>query len=66
LAAQMCRAIAACTAGVTASIGTACAHLDDSAPDPQSLLEELITASDAAMYQAKRLGGNQSHHHELC
>jgi diguanylate cyclase (GGDEF)-like protein len=67
LAAQMCRAIAASAAGVTASIGTACvARLDDTAPEPQSLLQELITASDAAMYQAKRLGGDQSHHHELC
>ncbi len=66
LAAHMCRAIAASTAGVTASIGTACARLDDTAPEPQALLQELITASDAAMYQAKRLGGNQSHHHELC
>jgi diguanylate cyclase (GGDEF)-like protein len=66
LAAQMCRAIAASAAGVTASIGTACARLDDTAVEPQSLLQELITASDAAMYQAKRLGGNQSHHHELC
>lgn len=66
LAARMCRAIAASAAGVTASIGTACARLDDAAPEPQALLGELISASDAAMYQAKRLGGNQSHHHELC
>jgi len=66
LAARTCRAIAASAAGVTASIGTACARLDDTAPEPQLLLHELITASDAAMYQAKRLGGNQSRHHELC
>jgi diguanylate cyclase (GGDEF)-like protein len=67
LAAQMCRAIEASNAEVTASIGTACARLDDTSPsDHQSLLEELITASDAAMYQAKRLGGNQAYHHELC
>ena len=66
LAAQMCHAIAASGAGVTASIGTACTRLDDTAPESQSLLQELITASDAAMYQAKRLGGNRSHHHELC
>ncbi len=66
LAARMCRAIADSAAGVTASIGTACARLDDAAPEPQALLEQLISASDAAMYQAKRLGGNQSYHHELC
>jgi diguanylate cyclase (GGDEF)-like protein len=66
LAAKMCRAIAASAAGVTASIGTACARLDDTAAEPQSLLEQLISASDAAMYQAKRLGGNQSNHHEPC
>lgn len=66
LAARVCSAIAASTAGVTASIGTACARLDEAAPDPQTLLDELITASDAAMYQAKRLGGNQSSHHQRC
>jgi diguanylate cyclase (GGDEF)-like protein len=67
LAADMCRAIEASTAGVTASIGTACACLDDPIPgEHQSLLEQLITASDAAMYRAKRLGGNRFHHHELC
>lgn len=67
LAAEMCRAIAASTAGVTASIGTACVLLDDVPHgEPQSLLAELITESDAAMYQAKRLGGNGFHHHQLC
>jgi len=67
LAAQMCRAIRASTAGVTAAIGTACARLDETTNDDhQALLEHLIKASDTAMYQAKRLGGNQFHHHELC
>jgi diguanylate cyclase (GGDEF)-like protein len=67
LAAKLCRAIAASNAEVTASIGTACARLDDIAADePQTLLQQLITASDAAMYAAKRLGGNRSSHHELC
>ncbi|WP_244168159.1 GGDEF domain-containing protein [Mycobacterium paraffinicum] len=66
LAARMCDVIAASAAGVTASIGTACADLDDTAAEPQSVLAELVTAADAAMYQAKRLGGNQSSHHELC
>ncbi len=67
LAAQMCKAIETSTARVTASIGTACALLDKTTPsEHQSLLEELITTSDAAMYQAKRMGGNRFHHHGLC
>lgn len=67
LATQTCLAIANSTAGVSASIGTACARLADTPPgDHQALLENLITASDTAMYQAKRLGGNRCHHHELC
>lgn len=67
LAAQICQAIEASTARVTASIGTACALLNETTPsEHQSLLEELITSSDAAMYQAKRLGGNRFHHHGLC
>lgn len=67
LATQMCRDIAALPAGVTASIGTACARLDDTTPrEHQPLLEALIATADAAMYRAKRLGGNQCHHHNLC
>lgn len=66
LATRLCRTIAASAAGVTASIGTACARLDGTGSEPQSLLGELISAADAAMYEAKRLGGNRSSHHELC
>ncbi|OBG78015.1 diguanylate cyclase [Mycobacterium sp. E3305] len=66
LATQVCRVIATSAAGVTASIGTACAQIDDTGAEPQSLLAELVTAADAAMYEAKRLGGNRSNHHELC
>jgi diguanylate cyclase (GGDEF)-like protein len=57
LAARMCRAIAASAAEVTASIGTACARVGETTPGGhQSLLEELVTAADAAMYRAKRFG----------
>lgn len=67
LAKQICDAIAGSKVGVTASIGTACARLDETTPgEHQSLLIELISTSDAAMYQAKRLGGNGYYHHELC
>jgi diguanylate cyclase (GGDEF)-like protein len=67
LAAKICQAIAATTPGVTASIGTACTRLDDTdAGEHQSLLEQLVSASDTAMYRAKRMGGNQFYHHELC
>lgn len=67
LATQLCRSIEASGAGVSASVGTACALLDHTGPgDQQTLLQQLITASDAAMYQAKRRGGNRCHHHELC
>ncbi|ART70073.1 GGDEF domain-containing protein [Mycobacterium dioxanotrophicus] len=66
LAAQVCDAIAASPAAVTASVGTACAHVDDGTiARHRALLKELITAADSAMYDAKRRGGNQSHHHGL-
>jgi diguanylate cyclase (GGDEF)-like protein len=67
LATQLCCAIEALTTGITASIGTACARLDDTTPDEhQPLLQALIAAADTAMYRAKRLGGNQCRHHNLC
>ncbi|MGF2952130.1 diguanylate cyclase domain-containing protein [Mycobacterium sp. THU-M116] len=62
-AAQLCAAIAASPAKVTASIGAACIRLDsNSAAGHGVLLEKLVAAADAAMYSAKRNGGNQIHH----
>lgn len=66
LATCACDAVATSPAAVTASVGTACAQLDDDTlAQPRTLLEDLITAADTAMYRAKRRGGNQTHHHGL-
>ncbi len=61
---QLCDAIAALPFGITASIGTAGVHPASRPADrPDFLLIELIAAADAAMYVAKRRGGNQVGHH---
>ena len=63
LAVQLCAAIATTPAGVTASIGAVCIRLDsNTAAGLDVLLEKLVAAADAAMYSAKRNGGNQIHH----
>jgi diguanylate cyclase (GGDEF)-like protein len=60
LATQLCAAIAALPQRVTASIGTSTAELNTH--PRRTGLDELIAAADAAMYIAKRNGGNQAHH----
>ncbi|WP_293315026.1 GGDEF domain-containing protein [Mycobacterium sp.] len=66
LANEVCDAVAALPAAITASVGTACAHVDDETLAVyHALLKDLITAADTAMYTAKRRGGNQTHHHGL-
>lgn len=66
LATQVCATIAATSAAITASVGTACALLNrDTLAQPRTLLKDLTAAADTAMYRAKRRGGNQSHHHGL-
>ena len=47
---------------VTASLGVACGAPRTTGPKPQVLLERLVEAADAAMYEAKRAGGNQIRH----
>jgi diguanylate cyclase (GGDEF)-like protein len=61
MAARLCAAIAELPHDVTASIGTTRATLT-AADGPESVIEQLITAADRAMYSAKRNGGNRAQH----
>jgi diguanylate cyclase (GGDEF)-like protein len=61
---ELCDVIAALPFGITASIGTAGIHPAYRPGDRGDLLTELIAAADAAMYVAKRRGGNQAGDHE--
>ena len=64
LAQRICDAIAASPAQVTASVGTACAAVDNNGDEShQSLIERLTADADTAMYRAKRNGGNRVQHH---
>lgn len=59
--ANLCDAIAATTYGVTASVGCTTVpvrHLD--LQNVAALIDELVAHADAAMYDAKAAGGNQS------
>jgi diguanylate cyclase (GGDEF)-like protein len=61
---RLCEVIAALPFGITASVGTAGIHPAYRTGDLGDLLIDLIAAADAAMYAAKRRGGNQAGHHE--
>lgn len=64
MAERLRRAIDRTPEAVTASIGTAGAPLEtDSAAANLALIDDLIRTSDAAMYEAKRAGGNRVCHH---
>ncbi|MDZ4270508.1 MAG: GGDEF domain-containing protein [Mycobacterium sp.] len=66
IATQLCSAIADLPHDVTASIGTSRTPLERlRARNSESLLDDLIAAADAAMYAAKRNGGNQVQHVKL-
>jgi diguanylate cyclase (GGDEF)-like protein len=64
---RLCMAIAATPFPITASIGTASATLDEWADvSPVDLVDDLMRRADAAMYVAKRAGGNQVRHDREC
>jgi len=61
LAAQLCAAIAQLPHRITASVGATTTELHRMrGSDRSGVLEQLVAAADAAMYAAKRSGGNQA------
>jgi len=60
---QLCDVVAALPCGITASVGTAGVQPAYRTGSRGELLIELVMAADAAMYAAKRGGGNQIGHH---
>jgi GGDEF domain-containing protein len=64
MAEQLRQAIAEVPFPITASIGTSGVALDTSpAVADTQLIDDLLGTSDAAMYEAKRAGGNQVCHY---
>ncbi|KUI39437.1 diguanylate cyclase [Mycobacterium sp. GA-2829] len=62
LAERICEEIAALPEPVTASVGTAYTALDATRGNLESTLDRMVQAADAAMYEAKRAGGNKCYH----
>jgi diguanylate cyclase (GGDEF)-like protein len=63
---QLCDAVAAIALPVTASVGTANLALGSvECNDADQAFRQLVAHADAAMYEAKRHGGNQARHHQM-
>lgn len=61
---DICGAVAASAAQITASVGTVYTALDTAHRRAmESVVDHLVAAADLAMYTAKRKGGNRCHHH---
>lgn len=62
---RLCTAIAELPFGITASIGTTTFRVEGATPqaDIDTVLADLVSLADAAMYSAKGKGGNQAGHH---
>jgi diguanylate cyclase (GGDEF)-like protein len=56
-------AIASTVFGITASVGVASIPLRQASVPRRDVIDNLIKIADAAMYDAKRAGGDQTRHH---
>jgi diguanylate cyclase (GGDEF)-like protein len=64
---RLSEAVAAIPAPVTASVGTATLALRGvGTDDADRAFRQVVLHADAAMYEAKRGGGNQARHHPSC
>nr|WP_245843145.1 GGDEF domain-containing protein [Mycolicibacterium vulneris] len=63
---QLCDAVAAVNAAVTASVGIATLALGSVVSEyAEHAFHQLVAHADTAMYEAKRCGGNRTRHHEM-
>ena len=61
IAERLRREVAQIPRGATASVGVASIRrVDTGDSDTRTVIEHLVEAADAAMYEAKRAGGNQT------
>jgi GGDEF domain-containing protein len=61
IAERLRQEVAAIPWGATASVGVASIRrVDTGDSDTRAVIEHLVDAADAAMYEAKRAGGNQT------